>query len=111
MCAAPAQGGELVAAEAHDGHVALPAAGPAGVLVADVGEPHALDHEVGDLGHSDVVPGAGVEDLEALPAPVGEGEHRGDDVADVDVGLALAPVAEDAQLAWGPRAAGARSRR
>src|SRR5580704_3620108 len=83
--AAPAQRGEAVAAEAHDRHVALPPARAARVLVADALQAHPLHHEVGDLAHRDVVAGAGVEDLKALPPAVEQGEHRRDHVGDVDV--------------------------
>src|SRR3546814_13806712 len=52
-----------------------------------------------DAGHRDGVQGRDVEHLEAPGLAGMRGQHRVDDVGDVDVGLGLGSVAEDREAA------------
>src|ERR1700722_12936892 len=95
----PPTRGEFVTAKAYNRHVALPAARATPVLELDIGQIHPPANQSRDLSDGDVFPGARVEHLESLPTLIGQRQHRSDHVADVNVGLALLPVAQDAQRA------------
>src|SRR5215211_1511091 len=96
----PAKPTNTAGVETDHRHVAAPASLPARVLVPDLRrvEADGLDGEIGDLGDGDVVAGRDVERFVAACRGAAIGHQHGvDDVLDVDVGLALPPVAEDPQ--------------
>src|SRR5262245_6216858 len=96
----PPESANPLRVQAHDRHVAAPAALSARVLVVDLrsAETNRLDGKVGDLGDRQVVARRDVERL-VVPCRVAMGRQNGvDDIVDVDVRLALPAVPEDRQL-------------
>src|SRR5277367_5655535 len=93
--AGPAQVANAVRVQTHHRDVALPAAVATGVFEMNVffGQAHHFHGELGDLGDGDVVAGGNVINLEILWSELMRPENRFDDVVNVDVRLALRPVA------------------
>src|SRR5579862_9190780 len=94
----PAERAYLAGVEADYGNVSLPAALSAGVF--EVGtrvEAEAVNGDFGDFGYGDGITGAHVEDGESSFDLGTGGENSVDDVGDMQVGLTLLSIAEDAE--------------